>query len=84
MTDPLASLSLRVRHLLESHGVSSSEQVNAMYPLGLLGIRGFGLKALREVEAAFLASEMRYRPAPGASWSWCSCDRCQRNGMFLP
>lgn len=51
MATPLDPLSRRVRVLLSSHCITTAEQLAVIHPLILLGIRGFGYKSLREVEA---------------------------------
>lgn len=70
-------LSPRVCRLLDSHGITTADQIKAAYPLGLLGIRGFGFKALREVEAAFLPGQ-HYIPPPGEWPDRCQCALCRR------
>ena len=72
-----AVLSPRVCSLLGSHGITTPKQIKAAYPLGLLGIRGFGFKALREVEAAFLPGQ-HYIPAPDEWPDRCRCILCNR------
>lgn len=76
MTTPLDSLSLRVRMLLGSHGITTAEQLVTLHPLILLGIRGFGHKALREVEA-LVSPGTRYEK-PKDHWPCrCECAICQ-------
>lgn len=75
--DP-AKLTPRVSRLLEAHGITTAEQVRARYPLDLLGIRGFGYKALREVEAIILLQQEPYWPQPGEQPNRCQCRLCRR------
>ncbi|MNT54467.1 hypothetical protein D3C71_1721880 [compost metagenome] len=51
----------RTRHALERNGVDSAEKIKAIYPVGLLRLRGFGWSALRDVESAFFPGE-KYEP----------------------
>ncbi len=52
MTKPsFDKLSYRVQRLLSDHGVTEVDEIIRLYPEGLLSLRGFGFKALREVEA---------------------------------
>jgi hypothetical protein len=79
LVNNFSNLSIRVRRLLTSHGIATAEQIKQRYPLGLLGIRGFGYKALREVEAAFIPGQPHYIPPPGAPLPpECTCSLCWR------
>jgi len=52
MTKPsFDKLSSRVKRTLLAHGVTEVDRIIGLYPEGLLSLRGFGFKALREVEA---------------------------------
>ena len=51
---PFAPLSQRTARLLLAQGLTTVEDVTALYPLALLEIRGFGFKSLREIERCFL------------------------------
>ena len=81
MATPLDPLSRRVRVLLSSHGITTAEQLAAIHPLILLGIRGFGHKALREVEALVRPGSPYERPK-GLWPCRCECAICQ--GTALP
>lgn len=50
-------LSTRARNTLARHGFETVEQIKSAYPVRLLAIPGFGLQALREVEAAFFPGQ---------------------------
>ena len=52
-----APLTQRTARLLLGHGLTTAEDVTALYPLGLLDIRGFGFKSLREIERCFLPGQ---------------------------
>lgn len=79
MADPLALLTTRVRRLLESHRMCSVEQIAARYPERLLAIRGFGLKALREVEHHFIPGQPHYVMPPAVQPLYCACPICWRD-----
>lgn len=52
--DPFEGLTPRTARLLRGQGLTTVQQVIAMYPEPLLDIRNFGYKSLREVERCFL------------------------------
>ena len=81
MGTPLDPLSRRVRVLLSSHGITTTEQLAVIHPLILLGIRGFGYKSLREVEA-LVRPGTRYDRPEGHWPCRCECAICQ--GTALP
>lgn len=51
--DAFAVLTRRTARLLLDQGLTAAQQVIDQYPQGLLNIRGFGYKSLREVERCF-------------------------------
>ena len=56
-TDELAMLTPRTAKLLLGQGLTTSRQIIERYPEGLLAIRGFGFKSLREIERCFLPGQ---------------------------
>lgn len=54
-------ISTRARNALARCGIETREQIMSAYPERLLRVPGFGLRAFREVEAAFFPGE-RYVP----------------------
>lgn len=51
----------RILLTLRRHGIKTVEQLVAAYPLRLVEITGFGIKALRDVEATFFDGQ-RFEP----------------------
>ena len=49
----LQTLSARTANVLIRNGIHSVDEIKANYPKGLLRLTGFGMRALREVEAVF-------------------------------
>lgn len=59
---PLEGLiSRRILITLRRHGIKTAEQLVAAYPWRLVEIMGFGIQALREVEATFIDGQ-RFEP----------------------
>lgn len=79
MVDPLGPLTPRVRRLSESHQLRSVEQIAARYPERLLAIRGFGFKALREVEHHVIPGQPHYVMPPAVQPLYCACPICWRD-----
>lgn len=94
MPTSLDSLSHRVGALLASHDITTIEQLASIHPLILMGMRGFGRKALREVEALVRpgtrcrASRATGRVTASASYAsvsragWPRIDRGSPSGLF--
>jgi len=55
--DDFAALTPRTAKLLLGQGLTTSQQIIERYPEGLLAIRGFGFKSLREIERCFLPGQ---------------------------
>ena len=55
----LQTLSARTANVLMRNGIHSVDDIKANYPKGLLRLTGFGMRALREVEAEFFP-EFKY------------------------
>ena len=57
----LEKLSTRTVNALAQNGIHSVDEIMANYPIRLLRLTGFGIHALREVEAAFFPG-FKYEP----------------------
>ena len=82
MPTSLDSLSHRVGVLLASHDITTIEQLASIHPLILMGIRGFGRKALREVEA-LVRPGTRCKSLAGDWPCYCQCELCKRQPRRL-
>lgn len=77
MKSSLDHLSLRIRNLLAVHGVTTVDQIADMYPHKLLGMRSFGFKALRKIEA-ILPNHPYFAQISSKRPMRCICPHCQR------
>ncbi len=76
MKNSLSHLSPRIVKLLAAHGATTIEQVAELYPHKLLGMRRFGFKSLRKVEALLPDNPYFPQRAPKGP-SVCQCPYCQ-------
>ena len=57
----IKKLSARTVNALAKNGIHSVDEIKAGYPKRLLRLTGFGMRALREVEATFFPG-LKYEP----------------------